>query len=156
MALRKSLEVLPMVDSTVNMTSRSLRSDAEDGRYRERDRRELCGVAQTTGAIANVIIESSAEWRILCLATMRPRPVHREVARAQDGRREQRALPSPPLVDSRLPGPRSRRLGALSCWALDLEFAEDEVAHKMHAHQCDLRRVANPSARDPFPPPCGH
>ena len=53
-ALRKSLEVLPMVDSMVNLTSRALRSDADDGRYRERDRRELCGVAQTTGEIANV------------------------------------------------------------------------------------------------------
>ena len=69
---------------------------------------------------------------------------------------EQRAVQSPPLVDSRPPRPRSRRLGGLSCWALDPEFAEDEVAHKMHAHQCDLRRVANLSARDPFPPPRGH
>ena len=75
MALRKSLEVLPMVDSSVNMTSRALRSDADDGRYRERDRRELCGVAQTTGWIANVIIASFAEWRRLSLATLRPRPL---------------------------------------------------------------------------------
>ena len=35
-----------MVDSMVNLTSRALRSDADDGRYRERDRRELCGVTQ--------------------------------------------------------------------------------------------------------------
>ena len=50
-----------MVDSMVNMTSRALRNDADDGRYRERDRRGLCGVAQKTGGIANVIIASSVE-----------------------------------------------------------------------------------------------
>ena len=64
MALRKSLEVLPMVDSMVNMT----------------------GDKETT-------------------------TFHREVARAQDGRREQRAVQSSPLVDGRLLRPRSRRLG---------------------------------------------
>ena len=61
MAPRKSLEVLPMMDSMVNVTSRALRSDADDGRDRERDRRQLCGVTQTTGRIANVIVASSAE-----------------------------------------------------------------------------------------------
>ena len=84
---RYSFEVLPMVDSMVNMTSRALRSDADDGMYRERDRRELCGVAQTTGGIANVIIASSAEWRILSLATLRTRPliVKWLVHRSDDG-----------------------------------------------------------------------
>ena len=66
MALRKSLEV----DSMGNMTSRALRSDADDGRYRERDRRKLCGVAQ---------IESGDSGTTTA---------HREVARAQVGRRE--------------------------------------------------------------------
>ena len=80
---------------------------------------------------------------------------HREVARALDGRREQRAVQSPPLVDSRLLR-RDRGGKGLSCCALDPANSEDEVAHKMHAHQCDFRRVANPSARDPFPPPRGH
>ena len=82
-----------MVDSMVNMTSRALRSDADDGRDRERDHRELCGVAQ---------IESGDNETTTA---------HREVARAQVGRREQRADRSPQLVDSLLTSAEIGRLG---------------------------------------------
>ena len=44
-------------------------------------------MTQTTGRIANVIVASSAEWRRLSLATMRPRPliVKWLVHRSDDG-----------------------------------------------------------------------